>query len=61
MIENILDIVIENNASDLHLVDGYYPIIRIDGVLVPLSNIPELNDSKITAIGNQLMSEEVVK
>jgi len=61
MIENILDIVIENNASDLHLVDGYHPIIRVDGVLVPLSNIPELNDAKITAIGNQLMSEYVVK
>src|SRR3989338_7108737 len=61
MIENILDIVIENNTSDLHLVDGYHPIIRIDGVLVSLSNLPELNDSKITNIGNQLMSEEVAK
>lgn len=61
ILDNILDIVIENNASDLHLVSGYYPIIRVDGVLVPISNNAILNESKIADIGDNLMSDEVKK
>ncbi len=35
-IESLLEIVIERNASDLHLTAGYPPFIRVDGVLQPV-------------------------
>ena len=35
-IESLLEIVIERNASDLHLTAGYPPFIRVDGVLQPI-------------------------
>lgn len=36
-IEELLEIVIQNNASDLHLLTGSPPIIRIDGELAQVS------------------------
>ncbi len=35
-IKNLLRIVAQQNASDLHLVVGRYPTIRVDGRLIPL-------------------------
>ncbi len=35
-IEQLLDSVLENKASDLHLMAGTVPYLRIDGALVPL-------------------------
>jgi len=35
-IGSLLDYVIDSNASDLHLVPGYQPSVRIDGALKPL-------------------------
>ena len=37
-IESLLEIVIERNASDLHLTADYPPFIRIDGALQPVIN-----------------------
>ena len=37
-IEQLLDLVIERNGSDLHLAVGYPAMIRVDGDLVPVSN-----------------------
>lgn len=35
-LENLLSLTIENKASDLHLAAGYYPMIRVNGVLYPI-------------------------
>src|SRR3989344_5542745 len=35
---DLLTMVAQNNASDLHLSPAYYPTLRIDGRLVPLVN-----------------------
>jgi twitching motility protein PilT len=36
-IEQLLDIVIEKNGSDLHLQSGYPAMVRVDGSLLPVS------------------------
>lgn len=37
-VEQLLDMVVERNASDLHVTVGYPAMIRVDGSLVPVSN-----------------------
>lgn len=43
-IEALLEECINHNASDLHLQVGLPPILRVDGVLRPLTTYPVLND-----------------
>lgn len=42
-IENLLEIVVRQNASDLHLTVGVPPVLRVDGFLKPIPNIPPLS------------------
>ncbi len=35
-VENLLSLVVKENASDLHVAVGRHPMVRIDGELVPL-------------------------
>lgn len=43
-IQELLNLTIKNKASDLHLLVGVSPTIRVDGVLNPLTNYPPLDD-----------------
>jgi twitching motility protein PilT len=36
----LLKVVVENGASDLHLASGAPPMLRIDGKLVPVKHPP---------------------
>ncbi len=53
-INQLLDLTIQRSASDLHLVMGYYPTIRIDGDLYQINTLPlltkEINQSLLTSI-----------
>ncbi len=57
-IKNYLQVVAQENASDLHLVVGRYPTIRLDGKLFPLTqeSILTLEDTK--ALSDIILSEE---
>jgi twitching motility protein PilT len=46
-INELLDVTIKNNASDLHLMPGTFPAIRIDGALRYLSNYPLLSAQEV--------------
>jgi twitching motility protein PilT len=46
-INELLDVTIKNNASDLHLLPGTFPAIRIDGTLRYLSNYPLLSPQEV--------------
>lgn len=46
-IKELLSLTIKNKASDLHLLVGIAPTIRIDGVLNSLSNYPVLTSEAI--------------
>lgn len=41
-IKSLLQLTIERNASDLHLIVGSPPSLRIDGILAPIPNEPVL-------------------
>lgn len=54
-INELLKLTIENKASDLHLLVGVPPTVRIDGVLVPLSNYPALDSAAIETMAFSLL------
>jgi len=59
-IKDMLTKVIELDASDLHIVVGAPPIIRINGALEPLSGYDELNPAQVQEIVYSVMNEEQV-
>ena len=49
-IQQLLEITIERHSSDLHLVVGYPPMLRIHGGLIPLQGAPVLSDADISGL-----------
>jgi len=46
-IENMLEYVVKQDASDLHLTVGVAPTIRVDGALKPIPDMPVLTSSEV--------------
>lgn len=46
-IEPLLEYVVKQDASDLHLTAGVPPTVRIDGALKPIPNLPNLTPTEI--------------
>jgi twitching motility protein PilT len=57
-VKNLLRLVAQQNASDLHLVVGRCPTIRMDGKLYPLTQEQVLTAEDTKELGDVLMSEE---
>jgi twitching motility protein PilT len=57
-IQQLLSYVIEHSASDLHLIPGYTPQVRIDGVLVPVAGEKSLGPQGAETLLYGVMSEE---
>lgn len=57
-IKDLLNKVIEHRGSDLHLVTGFKPIIRIDGTLRQVDSYPELTRELSQKIIFELLSEQ---
>jgi twitching motility protein PilT len=57
-IKNLLRMVAQQNASDLHLVVGRYPTMRLDGKLYPLTQENVLSADDTQALSDVLLSEE---
>jgi twitching motility protein PilT len=57
-LEDFLEIVGENNASDLHLTVGKHPNLRVDGRLRDLSKYPVLTKEHADGLINALLNEE---
>ncbi len=49
-IENLLEECLRRNASDIHIQYGLPPVLRIDGVLTPLSGVPALNEDMVRSL-----------
>ena len=54
-IADLLQLTISRKASDLHLIAGYAPTIRVDGELVPLET-PVLDATTINNLLSPLLS-----
>ena len=57
-IQNLLRTTISAKASDLHLMPELPPIVRVDGSLVPVPEVPSLSPESIQAMLNTVMTQE---
>jgi len=55
-VNDLLQIAVENGASDLHLKVGSYPMMRINGVLRPASEEKRLTHEDTVAMAAAVMS-----
>ena len=55
-VNDLLAIAVEHGASDLHLKVGAYPMMRIDGILVPASESKRLTHEDTVAMAAAVMS-----
>ena len=55
---DLLDIVIKRDASDLHLIVGVPPIIRVDGSLLPIEGMKPLAAEEVKTLVESLVSAE---
>ncbi|PJC53807.1 MAG: type IV pili twitching motility protein PilT, partial [Candidatus Magasanikbacteria bacterium CG_4_9_14_0_2_um_filter_41_10] len=56
-LETYFDKAIEAGASDIHLVAGEYPMIRVEGVLTNIAE-KELTETIVTTLVNELLSAD---
>ncbi|OGH06264.1 MAG: type IV pili twitching motility protein PilT [Candidatus Levybacteria bacterium RBG_16_35_11] len=57
-IQELLEITVKNNASDLHLMPGILPAIRVDGGLIYLNQYQPLSKEDIETMVFSLLSPE---
>jgi twitching motility protein PilT len=57
-LEDIIDIVISEQGSDIHLSVGSHPIIRVDGALIPLIKKPVLVSHDVAGFASALLTKE---
>jgi len=57
-VEELLETTINRGASDLHLIVGTYPTLRIDGRLVPLNDKPILTEKLAEELIFSMLNEE---
>ncbi len=55
---DILQMLIDKGGSDIHLVIGTPPTLRIDGELEPIQGLPELNEEALKTLIYPLMEQE---
>lgn len=60
-LEELIDYVIKEGASDLHLSEGRQPTIRVSGALIPLVKKPKLTTADTAGFLDELLSDEFKK
>ncbi|RLB51661.1 MAG: type IV pili twitching motility protein PilT [Deltaproteobacteria bacterium] len=56
-LQQLLKVMVEKGASDLHITAGQAPLLRIDGAIIPLK-LPQLTPSQSKALAYEVLSEE---
>lgn len=57
-LEDIIDIVIGENGSDIHFSVGSHPMIRVSGSLIPLLKKPTLSEGDVTEFIRVLLTPQ---
>lgn len=60
-LEDLIDIVVSEGGSDIHLSVGSHPMIRVSGALIPLVKKPILADEDAVGFCEVLLSAEQLK
>ncbi len=55
---DMLQLVVDRKASDIHILTGVPPTLRIDGALVPIEGAPALNKEQAEGLVLPLMTNE---
>ncbi|MBY0309946.1 type IV pilus twitching motility protein PilT [Patescibacteria group bacterium] len=58
-LNTLIDLVIEERASDLHFSVGAHPIIRVSGSLIPLLKKPILTDEDMLGFAKALIRKDI--
>ncbi|MFZ2484367.1 MAG: PilT/PilU family type 4a pilus ATPase [Minisyncoccia bacterium] len=61
ILSELVDIVVKEGASDLHLSEGRQPVIRVSGFLVPLAKMPELSREDMAGLLSVFLSPDEKK
>jgi len=56
-IEDLLEVVIKRDASDLHLSCGVPPMIRVDGSLLPVEKTHALTEKEVADLTNSILDD----
>ncbi|MDQ7825849.1 MAG: type IV pilus twitching motility protein PilT [Candidatus Eremiobacteraeota bacterium] len=59
-IDEVLEVAVKKNASDIHFMAGHSPSIRVNGEIQKLDEIQPLSPERINAMMESLLSEEQV-
>lgn len=57
MLNDLIEIVIKENGSDIHLSEGRIPVLRVSGDLIPLTNKKEVSREDMVKILGELLSD----
>ncbi|USN87553.1 MAG: type IV pilus twitching motility protein PilT [Candidatus Nomurabacteria bacterium] len=60
-LQALIDLLLEEKASDIHFSVGSHPIIRVSGTLIPLVKKPILTNSDIDAFAKVLMRPDQIE
>lgn len=60
-INQLLELVVSRSASDLHLIAGVPPMLRIDGELTPVPSEAELTPERIEKLLKEVMTAEQIE
>lgn len=60
-IKNLLELTIERGASDLHLLVGSAPVLRVNGVLSPVTSEPPLTPDELERLLKSVLNAEQVE
>ena len=60
-IDDILKVALAMDASDVHLKAGGRPLVRVNGLLIPLEPFPPLSPKDTEALADQIMTESQQK
>jgi twitching motility protein PilT len=57
-LHSLIELILKEKASDLHLSVGAHPLIRVSGTLIPLVKKPILTDKDVGAFSKVIMRED---
>src|SRR3989344_8937523 len=60
-LNELVEIVVKENASDLHLSEGRIPVIRVSGFLIPLTKMPKLSEEDVAGFLSIFLSPDEKK
>jgi len=61
LVESLIEAVIKENGSDIHLAEGEHPVIRVHGLLHYLESMSVLSSEDMKEILNILLSPKQVE